>query len=287
MKNRIHRRKSAFLFYVQVLLLGGMTSMAAAQPGDEFERLYGELLASYWYAPVRIHGIQTTAFDYRRMAADAGRSDSLVSRIVETLGRVDPATVQSGQFAKAFWINVYNFAAMRLVLRHYPVDSIRSLKISLIKYPWIKKVIDVGGRRYTLGEIEKQVLLRKFGDPRIVFAVSCAAVSCPDQQREPFSANRLDGQLDALLRGFLRNPGKGLRLDRQSGTLTLSMIFKKEAQLFSARPGGVKGFIRPYLDTETAQWLQSHPVRIDYFRHDWTLNDIRFADSNREPAVDR
>jgi len=277
-KNRLQRLQFVCLFCVQAWLTAGMAPLLAAEQGDDFARLYGALLADYWRPVISIHGIETTAFDYRQMATDAEQADSLVSRIIETLRQVDTEAVQSGELAKAFWINVYNFSAMHLVLQHYPVDSIRSLKISLVKYPWSKKVIDVGGRRYTLGEIEKQVLLKRFGDPRIVFAVSCAAVSCPDQGREPFTAQKLDERLDTLVRRFLRNPDKGLRLDRQSGVLTLSMILKKEAQLFSDGYGGVTEFILPYLDKEAAQWLQSHPVRIEYFSHDWTLNDIRFAD---------
>jgi hypothetical protein len=258
--------------------MSGLTPLYAAQQRDNFTTLYGMLLERYWHPATVIHGIETTVFDYRRMAADAGQPDSLVSRILDTLRKVDPETVQSGDVAKAFWINVYNFSAMHLVLQHYPVDSIRSLKISLIKYPWSKKIIEVGNRRYTLGEIEKEVLLKKFGDARIVFAVSCAAVSCPDQGGEPFTARNLDAQLDDLVRRFLRNPKKGLRLDRQAGVLTLSMIFKKEARLFTAGYGGAVGFIRPYLDRDTAQWLESHPFRIEYFRHDWTLNDICLED---------
>jgi len=266
------------LLSLQVWLTVGMSPLFAAQQGADFTRLYGKLLENYWRPAIVIHGIETTALNYRQMAADAGQPDSLVSRIIDTLRKVDPEVAQSNDSAKAFWINVYNFSAMHLVLQHYPVDSIRSLKISLIKYPWSKKVIEVGGRRYTLGEIEKKVLLEKFGDARIVFAVSCAAVSCPDQGREPFTAQNLDTQLDDLVRRFLRNPQKGLRLDRQSGVLTLSMILKKEAQLFTTGYGGVMEFILPYLDAGTAQWLKSHPVRIDYFRHDWTLNDICLAD---------
>jgi len=73
------------LFCVQVWLTIGMTPLLAAQPGEDFKRLYSELLASYWRPAIAIHGIETTAFDYRQMAADAGQADSLVSRILETL----------------------------------------------------------------------------------------------------------------------------------------------------------------------------------------------------------
>ncbi len=199
--------------------------------------------------------------------------------IADTLDAIDPATIETPDARKAFWINVYNFTAMKMVVAAYPVDSITSFKISLIKHPWSKKAIQVGGRRYSLSEIEKEVLLQRFDDPRIIFAVSCAAVSCPDRIPEPFDGDRLDAQLDTMIREFLRNPGKGFSLDRETETVTLSWILKKDADLFENHSGGVLGFIKPYLDAERRAWLEAHRPDIEYFDHDWTLNDLAQAGS--------
>jgi len=245
---------------------------------DEFQRLYGELLATYWHPMVRINGIQTTVFDYAQMKQDTQRPDSLFNRTLQAIDRVDPGQLNGDEQAKAFWINAYNFAAMRLVIDHYPVDSIRSLSISLIKYPWSKQAIQIGNTGYSLQQIEKDILLARFKDPRIVFAVSCAAVSCPDRTAETFMADRLDAQLDTMIRRFFKNPGKGLRLDRETRTLTLSWILKKDSQLFENNDRGVLGFVLPYLEPSIQDWLKTHPVTIDYFDHDWTLNDLAQAD---------
>ncbi len=260
------------------VLLAVSASSSHADPA-EFERLYGELLANYWRPPVRIHGIDTTVFDYAQMKQDAQMPNSLFNRTLKAIERVTPEQLQDSSVAKAFWINAYNFAAMRLVIDHYPVDSIRSLRISLIKYPWSKKAIRIGNTRYSLKQIEKEILLRQFNDPRIIFAVSCAAVSCPDRTAEPFMAQRLDGQLEAMIRRFFRNPGKGLRLDRETRTLMLSWIVNKDRHLFQDNEKGVLGFVPPYLEPEIENWLKANPVEIDYFEHDWTLNDLAQADS--------
>ena len=169
--------------WVVVLLL--LTGNSSHADSTEFERLYGELLAHYWRPVVTIHGIGTTVFDYVQMEQDARMSDSLFNRTLKAIERVNPAQLQDTNVVKAFWINAYNFAAMRLVIDHYPVDSIRSFRISLMKYPWSKKAIRIGNNDYSLKQIEKDILLRQFDDPRIVFAVSCAAVSCPDRTAEP------------------------------------------------------------------------------------------------------
>lgn len=245
----------------------------------DFEPLYGALLARYWRPPVTVNGIRTTVFDYGQMATDARAAGSLFRRTVAALEQSDPSELQTTNARKAFWINVYNFGAIKLIVEHYPVESIRSLKISLLKYPWSKDAVRIQGRARSLREIEKDILLELFGDPRIVFGVSCAAVSCPDRTAEPFTGAGLDEQLDAMIRDFFSNPTKGLILDRKSRVLTLAWILEKDSELFADRKGGILGFVLPYLDQDLRQWLKANPVEIRYFDHDWTLNDLALANS--------
>lgn len=247
---------------------------------DEFENLFGQLLERYWQPAVRINGINTTVFDYSQMKMDADQPQSIFNQTLKAISGVDPSQLTTPNEKKAFWINVYNFAAIRLVIDHYPVDSIRSLHISLVKYPWTKKVIQIGSKEYSLKQIEKDLLLKNFDDPRIVFAVSCAAVSCPDRTPEPFIAAKLDQQLDKMIRDFFTNPHKGLLLNPDNNTLTLSWILKKDKDLFENKKGGVIGFISPYVSEEIRAWLNVNSVNIAYFDHDWTLNDLAQAKNN-------
>tara|TARA_R110001599_G_C12277316_1_gene663081 strand:+ start:1227 stop:2027 length:801 start_codon:yes stop_codon:yes gene_type:complete len=246
-----------------------------AEDTSRFYALYGELLAQYWRPTLSIHGIETTVFDYDLMKREAV---PLMNDIVSTLDVFDPSSIGDDDAVKAFWINVYNFTAMRMVVEAYPVDSITSFKISLIKHPWSKKSIGVRGRRYSLSDIEKEILLARFNDPRIVFAVSCAAVSCPDRTPEVFDGTRIDSQLNDLLTNYFRNSGKGMLLNREARTLTLAWILSKDGHLFQTEEGGVMAFVTPYLHKEEQEWLASHQVTIDYFEHDWTLNDLAQAD---------
>ena len=254
------------------------SQVAQAADHETFHARYDRLLRTYWRPPVVIHGITTTVLDYAALKRDAEKPDSLYRQTLEALSQVDPERL-AGEEAKAFWINAYNIGAIRLIVDHYPVDSIRSLKISLLKYPWSKKAVTIGGRAYSLRQIEKDILLPRFGDPRIVFAVSCAAVSCPDRIPEAFSGARLERQLEQLLRDFFANPTKGARLDRRRGVLTLSWILKKDAALFERHAGSVLEFVRPYLPGEDRSWLREHSVEIRYFEHDWTVNDLAQADN--------
>lgn len=248
------------------------------RPAGQFEQLYGQLLAKYWRPAVEIHGIKTTVFDYAQMKRDAEMPDALFSRVIAALEKVDPTQLPDANSAKAFWINAYNIGAIRLVISNYPVDSLRSFKISLIKYPWSQDVLRINGRDYSLNEIEKDILLENYKDPLIIFAVSCAAISCPDRIPEPFTASRLDLQLASLIKTFFANTGKGVQLDKQNNVLTLSWILKKDQQLFSSQQEGVLGFVQSYLSQDQSTWLKTNAVEINYFDHDWTLNDLAQAD---------
>jgi len=264
-------RKSLVIVY---WLIGTFTSFA--NPA-EFERLYGELLEKYRHPTALVNGIRTAAFDFESMSNDARADDSLFSRTVRAFEKTDLSRLETPNDEKAFWLNAYNFAAMKLVVEHYPITSIRSRKISTFKYPWSKTALKMQGRNLSLKGIEKDALLKTFKDARIVFAVNCATISCPDLLSEPFTGPQLNVQLDRLVRDFLRNDTKGFRLDRNTGTLMLSWIFEKDGDLIERDLGGIEQVVHRYLDKATCEWfdLHSEHVQVRYFEHDWTLNDIK------------
>ncbi len=245
----------------------------------EFESLYAQILANYWHPTINIHGVNTTVFDYAEIKKDADKPNSLFKKTLRAIEQTNISQFKSPSELKAFWINAHNFTAINLVINNYPVDSIRSLKISLVKYPWSKKTIRISNTSYSLKQIEKDILLKEFDDPRIVFAVSCAAVSCPDRTAEAFTAEKLEEQLDEMIRIFFKNSRKGLKLNRDTKTLTLSWILKKDIELFGNKEEEMLKFVLPYLDPEMLTWLSNNPVEIDYFEHDWTLNDLAQADN--------
>lgn len=265
-----------FTLIIAALLV--FTSTTAFADAEKFERLYGDLLTKYWSPAVKVQGINSTVIDYARIKLDAQNSNSLFRKTLKAIEQVNPEQLQDRNVAKAFWINAYNFAAIRLIIENYPVDSIRSLSISLFKYPWSKKAIQIGGKSYSLQQIEKEVLLKQFNDPRILFSISCAAVSCPDISSEPFVADRLNSQLDAMTRNYFSNYDKGLRLDRKKKTLTLSSVIKKDRHLFPDNERGIPDLVLRYAEPGISGWLKKNTVTIGYFKHDWTLNDLAQVD---------
>ncbi|GMR21840.1 MAG: hypothetical protein BMS9Abin37_0158 [Acidobacteriota bacterium] len=248
---------------------------------DEFSTYFGRAFERYWRPAVDVNGIRTTVFDYSAMAAAAKQPTSDFSRATETLKQTDPYRFETANRAKAFWLNVYNFGAMKIAADNYPINSITDRKVSVTGDPWGLNIVNVGGRAYSLREIEKKILLPQFGDPRIVFAVSCAAVSCPDRSAAIFSGERLDTQLDTMIRELLTNPEKGLKLDRASNVLTLSWIIKADSELFgNGQKDGILEFVERYAAADVVGWIQENgnEIKVEFFEHDWTLNDSAQAD---------
>ncbi len=252
----------------------------SAEAVDKFSRHFGQLFKKYWHEPIVIHGIRTTAFDYAGIASEISRPESDFSQARLALELVQPERLGGGDREKVFWINVYNFGAMKLAAENYPVTSITDPKIS-DGNPWGIPGVLVGTERYALRQIEKDILLPKFADPRIVFAVSCAAVSCPDRGDFIFSDEQLDEQLDTLIRTLLANPTKGLAIDQQRKVVTLSWILKADRKLFGdGTDSSLLDFVCRYASVQNRNWIDTNRdrLRIEFFEHDWGLNDTALAD---------
>ena len=235
------------------------------------------ILNRYAKPNVSIDGVLVTAVDYAALASEAGNPDSDYSGLLKDLASFNPETPGSREDKIAFWINVYNIAAIKTIIDHYPVDSIRSRKISWLGLPWNRKVITVGGREYSLGQIENDILLDTFKDLRIHFAINCASVSCVNLAQEPYRRMTLFKQLEEEGNRFLADQRKGLSIDREKKIIYLSQVFKFDKKHFDTLAGGAMNFILPYLRPEDREFLKKEKLLVEYLDYNWKLNDIKNA----------
>ena len=203
------------------------------------------------------HGIALNLVDYPALAADP-RWPHLLAQ----LAGFDLEYLNSRQERLVFWINSYNILAMKTVLDHWPLQSIRDAG-GLFSPVWNKPVGVVAGKMRSLHDIEHEIL-RPMGEPRIHFAMVCASVSCPDLRPEAYRVLQLDAQLTDQARIFLARPNKGLAV--KDGSIRISKIFDWFEDDFSAQ-GGVISFIRQY-----RQDIGLTADHISYFDYDWSLN---------------
>ena len=174
-----------------------------------------------------------------------------------TLAQFPPTERTSAAAQIAYWINAYNALTVQLILKHYPVKSIKD-----IDNPWDTECFTVKGKEYTLGAIEHE-LLRKMGEPRIHFAINCASVSCPKLLNEAYLEKKMELQLTEATRSFLKDTSKNVITQKQ---LKLSRIF-----LWFGKDFGSKSERLDFIAKAVGLPLES--PKIEYLLYDWNLNN--------------
>lgn len=169
----------------------------------------------------------------------------------------------------AFLINVYNAATLQLIVDAYPVDSIKSLG-SLVKSPWSRETVVLFGKNISLDTLEHKIIRKNYAEPRIHFALVCAARGCPTLRNEAYQGVRLKEQLESQTKAFLTTPAKN-RVEAEKKTLFLSPIFKWYKEDFETTSKSLVTFVAPYMGATEGATLEGYDVT--YTDYDWSLND--------------
>ena len=216
--------------------------------------LFGNLLQKY---------VKDGQVDYAGFQSEEASLD----RYLDRLQGVDIESLSNNeQFA--FYTNAYNAWTIKLILTKYPdISSIKSLGI-FNTGPWKKKVVRLKGQTVSLDHIEHNILRPRFKDPRVHFAINCAAKSCPPLRSEPYTGDRLDQQLEDATRTFINNPNS-YRLEGRN--LYVSRIFKWFSEDFNH---DALSFFRKYATGELKRNLNidSAKIQVKYLEYDWSLN---------------
>ena len=210
---------------------------------------------------------------------DAFAASLTFPRYLRTLAAFDPAALPRDE-QLAFWINAYNAYTIRLINAHHERKSIRNINKSFgfVKAygPWEEKLAVVGGRAYSLDEIEQGIIRKRFAEPRIHFALVCAAIGCPPLRNEAYIGARLSEQLDDQGRTFIaRSPAKN-HVDLRTKTAHLSPIFvefRDYIRDFGGTDLAIGRFVARYLPAGPERELLEHGAfTVKPTRYDWSLN---------------
>jgi Protein of unknown function, DUF547 len=158
----------------------------------------------------------------------------------------------------AYWINAYNALTVDLIIRNYPVESIKD-----INNPWKQRLWEFGKNNYNLDEIEHEIL-RNMNEPRIHFAIVCASYSCPKLQNEAFTAEKLDQQLTKATKEFLADTNRN---EISENSITISKIFDWFSKDFT-KNGTLIDFLNLYTKVNI-----SPNAKKRYKDYNWDLND--------------
>ena len=219
-------------------------------------------LLQHYYDPAR--GMNYAALK----AHDAATLENLR----QSLGRVNADALDPKE-RLAYWINVYNINTVATIIASYPVKSIRDLSTDPLIFTVFKKPrVPYGSEKLSLDDIETKKICEAFHDPRIHFAINCAAKSCPPLRMEAYSGATLDAQLDDQARRFLN---ANTRFTRDGDKLVVHVT--KIMDWFGADFGDKTAFLRKYLPADKQKLIDAANGKIElaYDDYDWALNDRR------------
>lgn len=198
---------------------------------------------------------------------------------------------------KAFLINVYNSLCIHALteglLGYFPGGSLSRLKL------YAKASYQIGTEVFSLNDIENGVLRNnkpsaapwaqppfKEGDPknafciecdpRIHFALNCAANSCPPiSVYDVEDEGKFNKQLDLATKGFLGQKANVL-IDKEKKSVDLSMLMTWYASDFADSEPGVLEWVAQNADDDTKSELQSvltgESPSLKYLAYDWGVN---------------
>jgi hypothetical protein len=173
---------------------------------------------------------------------------------------------------RAYWINLYNALTLKIILDHYPVKSIRDIKISpglFSSGPWGAKLLTIQGQRASLDDIEHRILRPLWKDNRVHYAVNCASLGCPNLQPEAYTTENSEDLLEKGAREYVNHP-RGVRLS--GGRLQLSGIYDWFQGDFGGSEDSVSRHLQRYSNPELATRLKEFGGKISY-DYDWRINE--------------
>ncbi len=247
--------------YLATILASGLLALLALTPTHASDALFTELLRAH---------VSNGAVHYAALKADPR-----LNAVIAYYSSVDHAKL-TGNARMAFFINVYNAVTLKVVCDNLPLKSIRDIGASPSKGAstdvWDKPLANLKGQSMSLNDIEHKIL-RPMADPRIHFALVCAAKSCPPLRAEAYLPDRLDRQLNEQGKLFLANR-QWNTFDATEKSAKLSMIFSWFASDFGPTTADVLRALAPFLPAAQSGDVSRNAASytVSYRDYDWALN---------------
>lgn len=208
--------------------------------------------------------------------------------LAKRLNAFDSFSLKTNEEKKAFWINIYNILIIHGVIELDIENSVKEV------FNFFNRIgYSIGGLYFTSDDIEHGILrankphpatrLKQFSwldkrkalpvsklDPRIHFALVCAASSCPPI--EFYDADSIDKQLDVTGRSFFNR--RGIVLDRANKALYLSQIFRWYASDFGTTKEKIIHYALTFADETIRSYVTENmsKIKIKYLPYNWNLN---------------
>ncbi len=254
-------RLTTFLILATAAAAGTLARPAFALDRAGADAEYARLLTKY----VTPRGVRYGA--WRAIGEDV----KSLSEVVTSYRSIEPSGLPPEE-RKALDINLYNSKVLEIVLQGKPRESIKDLSRGVSGSEiFSRALINLQGKGVSLNDLEKTIR-DEFKDPRVHFALNCAARSCPPIRPEPYDPARLEEQLDDSTRRYLAEPGT-VEVQSSGGktTVVTARIFDWYADDFKAT-GGPLPFLQKYGPKEAADAIAAGKAKLLFQDYDWGLN---------------
>lgn len=202
--------------------------------------------------------------DYEGLMAERDTLQRYIERIGE--GAFDELS-RDGKLA--LLINAYNAFTLELILEHWDGGNLASIKD--IPNQWSDERWVIAGHAYSLNQIEHEQIRPKFKEPRIHWALVCAAVGCPPLRTEAYTADKLEAQL-ADQEDYVHRHDRWYRLDADANELHLTQLYTWYGGDFEQAAGSVLAYVAQVKPEVQAMLDDGNPPRVHYLDYDWSLN---------------
>lgn len=202
--------------------------------------------------------------DYGNLLSDTDSLDTYIANVKNapfvSLGRDEKL---------ALLINAYNAFTLRLILDYYPLKSIKDIPNAK---RWDAKRWQIGFMTLSLNQIEHEQIRPKFAEPRIHFALVCAAIGCPKLRNEAYHTNRLEEQLEDQTR-YVHTHDRWFRYQQGAIKIQLTKLYSWYGSDFKQVAGSILDYAAGYSAHLKTDIDAGKNPRIKWLEYDWTLND--------------
>ena len=167
----------------------------------------------------------------------------------------------------ALLINAYNACTLDLMLDYRGVSSIKDIPS---EKRWKAKRCNIGGRLVSLDYLEHKWMRPTYQDPRIHFAVVCAAKDCPLLRNEAYTGDKLTAQLRDQTNIFFQ---RDKYFEYKNGTVYLSRLLDWYRGDFASFAGSLSNYIRSHVPKSLKKKLpEKGSLNIEWKKYSWSLN---------------
>jgi len=231
-------------------------------PGDAPALEQGEFNPALWDSLLGLY-VKPDGVDYAAWKADG---TGALDRFLDAAAGYDLGSTMAKEPRAAFLVNAYNAWAVRQILEHYPVKSVKD-----IGGFFDKNTHRIAGKDRTLDDIESELAAIVPHRPLFAFALAPGARGMPALAATAYRSRNFNSRIQAAALTYL-TPER-LHYDQEDSTLYIPPQFRKHLDLFQALPNGLKGVLGAYmrLSSLSALLATTEPRYADE-EVDWSLD---------------